>query len=181
MKVLYWLGNPFERHKNNRHNVWYLFLDYLSIIYSDTSKFIRDYENKLYIKTMSGWNFVLAKSTVNMNDQGISFNNILKIFPMNLEKDILVIYDDLDYKIWEFALKKKASWTHNWILSINSYVWWVNYRKFRVWVENRDKKWITSWKDYLLSDFSAEEKKILYETFDKMLIHLNLWIEGKIN
>ena len=178
MKVIYWLWNPFQRHQNNRHNAWYLFLDHIANFYNNKSKFTRDYKNQLYIKELVKWELILAKSTINMNDQWISVYNIKQIYDLDIEKDILIVQDDLDYEIWKFVFKKKSSPTHNWILSINKYIW-LNYRKLRIWVENRVNKEISS-KHYLLSDFDITEKEIINKAFNNIILTLNLWINWKL-
>ena len=148
MKTIIGLGNPEEKYKNNRHNVGFMFVDFLE---DDFRKF---------------------KSDKFMNNSGEFV--VQKIRYSNLElEDLYIAHDDLDIPLGEYKITKKSPKGHNGILSIDQYLDPEDYWKIRIGIDNRDPENRTTGDKYVLSDFSNEEKKVLEEVFEKIKKELN--------
>lgn len=154
MKLIIWLWNPWEKYIKTRHNVWFMFLDYL-ILQEKFSDF--KFEAKFKWET-STWKInwekiILLKPQTFMNLSWESVRKILDFYKLNVE-DIFVIYDDLsmDFKKIRFRAKWSA-WWHNWLKSIISYIS-DNFNRFKIWI------WLNSnydVSDWVLSQFTYDE------------------------
>ena len=101
MKLVVGLGNPGREYENTRHNVGYMFLDYVT----DNHEFLLNKKfNALEYETIINDERVLfIKPLTFMNSSGdavIKYVNYYKI-PIN---DVLVIQDDLDMDLGKYKL-----------------------------------------------------------------------------
>ena len=146
MKLIIGLGNPKEEHKNNRHNVGHLVADAL---------FKRNLPKNLVVK----------KTNVFMNESGSEVKKLLGgLSPNNL----YIIHDDLDIALGAYKIQKgKGPKLHNGILSIERQLGTPDFWRVRIGVDNRmgDK---TPGEEYVLEDFTGEEKKILEAVLEEI-------------
>lgn len=142
MKVIIGLGNPGIKYKNNRHNVGHMVVDQLKV-------------NNSNLKTF--------KSDKFMNDSGsfvLSSAKRLKVDPSNL----FIVHDDLDIKLGEFKTQLgKGPKVHNGLNDIYEKLGTNEFWHVRVGVDNRDPENRTKGDEYVLEDFTIEEKVILNE------------------
>ncbi len=107
MKIIVGLGNPGEKYSKTRHNVGWLFIDYLSKIYGvDITKNNCDAltgETKI-----NGEKIVFAKPTTFMNLSGNSVVKLKKWYKVE-DKDILIIFDDIDIPFGTLRFREKGS------------------------------------------------------------------------
>ncbi len=154
MKLIIGLGNPGEKYKDNRHNVGYLALDTLQ-------------KNKLPKDA------VLRKSNVFMNDSGDFVNKLVgqyKLEPSNL----YIIHDDLDIPLGSYKIQLGTGpKVHNGINSIEEVLGTKEFYRVRVGVDNRDPNNREIGEEYVLQDFTDEERKILDEVIEKVCKEIN--------
>lgn len=136
MKLVVGLGNPGSKYVHNRHNVGHMVVDVLKIKPSEKS-------NKF------------------MNDSGSFVVEKLKAY--NLEPEALyVVHDDLDIPLGAFKIQfGKGPKDHNGLNDIYEKLGTNEFWHVRVGVNNRDPENRTSGYDYVLQDFTEEEKEIL--------------------
>lgn len=107
IKLIVGLGNIGEEYENTRHNVGFLFIDYLLDKYEIIDE-KEDFFGKYYkIKIGAGFAY-LGKPYTYMNLSGqfvLSISNFFKIYPQN----ILIAYDDVSFNPGEFKIKKSGS------------------------------------------------------------------------
>jgi PTH1 family peptidyl-tRNA hydrolase len=154
MKIIVWLGNPWKQYEKTRHNVWFMFLDYLQ----DKNNF-EDfrYESK-FSWEISSWKIwwekiILLKPQTFMN---LSWESLLKIiqFYKLSNKDFLVIYDDKDIDFWKIRFREKwRAWGHNWIKNIIKF-FKEDFDRIKIWVWYDNKYDVSDW---VLSKFQEEE------------------------
>lgn len=158
MKLIVGLWNPWTKYIKTRHNVWFLFLDYL--IKTEKLPEFR-FESKFKWE-ISSWNIkwekvFLLKPQTFMNLSWDSLIQIINFYKINTE-DLIVIYDDIsmDFAKIRFRDKWSAGW-HNWIKdiinNINDSFWRI---KIWVWFDNKYEV-----SDWVLSKFNKEEWKTL--------------------
>ena len=150
MKLIVGLGNPGEKYKNNRHNAGCLVVDGLRQARLGAPvrcKYFSNFEHE-----------AKKKPPIFMNGSGQIILALLKaegVKPQNL----LVIHDDLDIKLGEYKLQfAKGPRGHNGVASIEEAVGGDFYR-LRIGIENRSEDFRTAGEDYVLQDFSDEERK----------------------
>jgi len=142
MRIIVGLGNPGEEYKNNRHNVGHLVV-------------------KTLLKRSLTKDFVVKKSQVFMNDSGVF---VKKLVEQNRVKasDLWVIHDDLDIPLGSYKIQKgKGPKLHNGVNSIEEELGTDEFWRVRVGVDNRDPESRISGEEYVLQDFSQEERGVI--------------------
>ena len=103
MKLIVGLGNPGDKYKDTRHNIGFNVIDLLCKdlnIELNKEKF-----NGIYFKNQE---YIIAKPMTFMNLSGDFVSAIAKFFKVNTE-DVLVVYDDMDFKPGEGIMKPTGS------------------------------------------------------------------------
>lgn len=154
MKIIVWLWNPWEKYSKTKHNVWFLFLDYLKEKYNFPDF---NYESKFKWE-ISIWNYnwektILLKPQTFMNLSWESVRKIFDFYKLSLD-DFIIIYDDLSMDFWKIRFREKwSAWGHNGIKDIIRY-FKENFKRIKVWIWFNDKFEVSDW---VLSKFSEEE------------------------
>ena len=168
MKLIVWLWNPWKEYEKTKHNVWFLFLDYLI----ENEKF-SDFKMESKFKwEISSWIFewektLLLKPQTYMNLSWESIRKIVDFYKIDLE-DIIIIYDDLSMNFWKLRFREKwsAGW-HNGIKDIIKH-FKDQFKRIKVWIWFNDNFEVSDW---VLSKFSENELDDLNnEVFNKTLI-----------
>ena len=143
MRLIIGLGNPGEKYKNNRHNVGYMVVDEIK-------------ERKLKVKSAT-----FNKTNTFMNDSGTSVNELLRKNNVRPE-DLYIIHDDLDLPLgtWKIQLAKGPK-DNGGINSIEQVLGTDNFYRIRVGIDNRNPEARVPGEEYVLEDFTDEEKIIL--------------------
>ncbi len=157
------LGNIGEQYVGTRHNVGFNILDYLAKkedITFETQKLgdIAKYKHK-------GRVFVLLKPSTFMNLSGKAVKYWLEKEKIPLE-NLLIITDDLNLSFGSIRLKIKGSdGGHNGLKDIQDKLNTTNYNRYRFGIGDTfgQGKQV----DYVLSDWSDDEKAKLPERMDK--------------
>ena len=154
MKLIIWLWNPWEKYTKTKHNVGFLFLDYLI-----TKEKFSEFKNELKFKAeISTWIFewdktILLKPQTYMNLSWESIRKIVDFYKIELE-EIIVIYDDLSMDFWKLRFRGKwsAGW-HNGIKDIIKH-FEEKFKRIKVWIWFNDNYEVSDW---VLSKFNTEE------------------------
>src|SRR3989338_11233134 len=183
MKLIIGIGNPDPQYLQTRHNVGFMFLDYLTLKI-DANDFSEDKKMKALVskskieKTV----IVLTKPLCYVNKSGEVIAKLAKFYKIK-PKDVIVIQDDLDI---EFGLFKnsfeKNSGGHKGIESIIKALKTNKFYRLRIGTsirallkarEQSDKKRDAFVMDFVLSKFSKSEsetlKKLFKEAYDRIL------------
>lgn len=141
MKVIVGLGNPGIKYVNNRHNVGHMVIDELQSL-------------KLKDK--------ILKSDKYMNDSGLFIKKLKEKYPKMQLSDLYIIHDDLDIPLGSFKIQfGKGPKVHNGLNDIYEKVGTSDFWHVRVGVDNRNPENRTEGKEYVLEDFTQEEKLVL--------------------
>ncbi|RDI38411.1 aminoacyl-tRNA hydrolase [Falsibacillus pallidus] len=154
MKLIVGLGNPGPRFDKTRHNIGFEIIDELEKRFQaplNQAKF-----NGLYsIVHYNGEKFILLKPMTYMNLSGESIGAIMNFYDIS-QKDLLVIYDDLDLPVGKIRLRQKGSaGGHNGIKSTIAHTGSQEFNRIRVGID-RPKNGM-SVPDYVLARFSPDE------------------------
>ena len=174
MKIIVWLGNPWDKYKYTRHNLWFLFLDYLKekldfSEFSFESKFKGEISSGLY-----NWEktFLLKPQTY-MNLSWDSLISIMNFYKLNIT-DFIVVYDDMSMDFWKIRFRDKwSAWWHNGIKDIIKH-FWENFKRVKVWIWLNNKFEVSDW---VLSKFLEEE---LIDLDNEVFKNTKLIIDEKI-
>lgn len=158
MKIIVWLWNPWEKYQKTRHNIWFMFLDYLT----EKENFSEFKSETKFKWEISSWNInwekiILLKPQTYMNLSWESVRKIMDFYKIDNE-DIIVIFDDLSLVFWKIRIRNTwSAWWHNWIKSIIEHLK-QDFKRIKIWIWLNTNYDISDW---VLSKFSNEELKEL--------------------
>jgi PTH1 family peptidyl-tRNA hydrolase len=168
MKIIVGLGNPEKKYFLNRHNVGFLFLDYLKEKYNFPN-FLSDKKKNILTtnKIINEEKVFLVKPLTYMNNSGESILKLKSFYKLQ-NQDFLVIYDDKDLNFKKFKYKENSSsGGHNGIKSIIKHLGTI-FPRIKIGVSNSLlSKQETA--DFVLSNFNSTEKQELNNVFNEIL------------
>lgn len=175
MKLVVGLGNPGKEYENTRHNLGFMFLDYLTEKYNfkiDTLKFNAKI-GEIYINNEK---VLFAKPQTYMNLSGQSVQKIKDFYKLET-KDILVIFDDLDIPFGDIRYKLNGSGgTHNGMKNIVQMLNSKDFPRLKIGIGGikHEKQDLIN---FVLEKFNKEQLSELKEIFDnayeKFLVFLD--------
>ena len=178
MFIIVGLGNPGEKYRENRHNAGFMFVNYLY----KNSDVVKPWKYDKYTQSeISQVTFpmsddrrlttTLVKPQTFMNQSGDAVKKIISNQKSEIG-NLYVVHDDLDLVLSNFKIQKGTGpKVHNGISSIEDFLGSKDFWRVRIGVDNREDKKISG-EDYVLQNFTSEEKTILEETFPKILERL---------
>ncbi len=178
MKIIVGLGNPGEKYQKTRHNVGFMFLDFLAGERADWK-----IEKKFNAFILEQGERTLIKPQTFMNNSGMTvraFMDYYKMLPKKLglfaKKDIdlsgtlTIIHDDLDIDFGNFKQSINAgSAGHNGVESIIKHLKTKNFKRIRLGIKNEFKNNVPGEK-FVLQTFSRDELDNLENIFRKIEI-----------
>ncbi len=159
------LGNIGAEYKNTRHNIGFQILDALAgasnILFNDKRYgFVGEYKFKART-------FILLKPSTYMNLSGRAVSYWLQKEEIPIE-NLLVLVDDLALPFGTLRLKSKGSaGGHNGLENINQVLGRNDYARLRFGIGDNFHKGFQV--DYVLGEWSAEEKKELPAKIDNCI------------
>lgn len=171
MKVIVGLGNPGIEYVHTRHNVGWLFLDYLV----DQEKLPAWQINKKFsaqiIKTqINNQEVLLVRPQTFMNLSGESVAKIINFYKLDPQKDLIVVYDDLDLKLGEAKITSgHGPHSHNGLFSIyNSLAGEKDFTQVRIGTDERHGERKIAPANYVLLVLTEAQRKILGGVFGQI-------------
>lgn len=173
------LGNPGEKYKQNRHNVGFLFVEWL--VQKEPSEWEYDkYTNAEVINIeLSAKSYLpagkagplsalLAKPQTFMNASGIAVRKLTISYKLSAMR-LFIVHDDLDLPFGEFKITQgKGPKLHNGISSIEEALGTKDFWRIRIGIDNRDPQNRMPGEPYVLQNFTKEEMQSLPEIFNKI-------------
>jgi PTH1 family peptidyl-tRNA hydrolase len=112
MKIVVGLGNPGKEYDKTKHNVGWLFLDYLSNIYNFKIE-KSSLDSKICETKIGDEKVIFVKPQTYMNLSGNAVQKIKSWYKVD-NSDILIVFDDIDIPFGETRFKINGSGgTHN--------------------------------------------------------------------
>lgn len=175
MQYLIGLGNPGSKYENNRHNVGFMFVDYLvaSLGQNGTIQknwYLDKYTNAFLAKVKTNKKeYIFAKPQTFMNNSGEAVGSLIHHNELKKE-DIMVAHDDLDIPLGKFRIVKGyGPKLHNGIESIENHLHTNDFFRIRIGVDNRSPQARIPGIDYVLHDFSQDEYTKTQSVFPNIL------------
>lgn len=159
------LGNIGAEYANTRHNIGFKVLDYLARTESLDFQTVK--LGALAQYKFKGKMFFLLKPNTYMNLSGKAVQYWMQAEKIPLE-NVLVITDDLNLPFGTIRIKGKGSdGGHNGLKNINQVLQTQEYARFRFGISDAFKK--GQQVDYVLGEWSEEEKKAMPERLEKSI------------
>jgi PTH1 family peptidyl-tRNA hydrolase len=163
MKLIVGLGNPGEKYKLNRHNVGFMFVEYLA------KGLLFKYDKYLLSEVVKTEEFIYAKPQTYMNKSGDSVKKLLGKYIANdqrpMTNDLIVVHDDLDIPFGKFKIQLQGPKAHNGLTDIQDKLRTMDFLRVRIGVDNRPAENRMNGEEYVLQNFSSEEFSLLLELF----------------
>ncbi|MCK4338463.1 MAG: aminoacyl-tRNA hydrolase [Candidatus Cloacimonetes bacterium] len=161
-KLIVGLGNPGQEYENNRHNIGFVVLKELcKKIHTNNFKKKRSY----FIANKNDWLFLIPRTF--MNFSGIAVRKAFRKYNITLN-NLLIVLDDVNLPLGKIRIRESGSdGGHNGLKSIISELNSQDFPRVRMGIatqisENADR--LISLKEFVLSDFTEDENKILKNT-----------------
>ena len=163
------LGNPGAEYANTRHNVGFMFIDYLAK-YLNVTTSTNKFHSELTSISINNKKLIIAKPQTFMNNSGVAVSEIARFYKI-AERNIIVVYDDMDLKFGQIKMKDSGgSAGHNGVKSIDSHIS-QGYVKFKIGIDRSPIKGDEA--NYVLGKINTEQKKILEFIFEKICKNLD--------
>lgn len=158
MRCIAGLGNPGVRYKFTRHNVGFLYLDWLAS--EQNFKFQTESDCELWRGDLLGETVTVVKPMTYMNLSGTPISRVMSYYKLN---ELLVIHDEVDLPFGEVRKKKGGGEAgHNGLKSISEALGSRDYSRVRIGI---GKNPLMDTADWVLSRFTDEELGRLPEIF----------------
>ena len=169
------LGNPTPDSQNNRHNIGFKIIDAINQNLR-LSKQKPKFKGLLTTGNIGERKVYAIKPLTFMNNSGTCIRELIEYFKIE-SSDIIVFHDDLDIEFGKIKAKfGGADAGHNGIKSLDKFIG-KEYSRVRIGIGKPEK---TKVNDFVLGDFS-EDEKIQLETISKRIIEfINLLIDKKL-
>ena len=152
MKIIVGLGNPEQKHFNNRHNAGFIFVDTLAM----DRELSWELEKKFNSEIAANKSLMLVKPQTYMNRSGEAVTKIVNYFKIDLN-DLVIVHDDVDLNPGETRFKRGMSAAgHHGIENIIEKLGSNDFWRLRIGVGRPvDKKFDVE--DYVLGDLTENE------------------------
>lgn len=179
MKLIVGLGNPGIRYASSRHNIGFRIVKSLAKIYKIPLKRDRGTLSLSGRSKIEGEEVILSLPLTYMNLSGNSVSAALRKYKIDLS-DLLVICDDLDLDLGRLKIRPSgSSGGHRGLNSIIEFLHSQDFNRLRIGIGRPKRK--LSAQEYVLLNFSAQEKKILQAVINTAIDCSSSWISNGIN
>ncbi|WP_213357467.1 aminoacyl-tRNA hydrolase [Chlamydiifrater phoenicopteri] len=177
-KLIVGIGNPGAQYTYTRHNVGFLVAQAFSEKYGLEFKRKTEVKGSLAKGLVEGISCGLLRPSTYVNLSGDSVARAKKVLNVSID-NILVVVDDVDLPFGITRLRQKAgSGGHNGIKSITSSLGSNAYYQLRVGVGRPEG--LAGLSDYVLSDFSLEERGELDGVIDRAVTTILEWMSTRL-
>jgi len=168
------LGNPGKEYAATRHNIGFIFLDYLADKYRFTFKGTKWQAET--VKDLSwGYPVLFVKPQTYMNLSGAAVRAIADFYQVDSSR-IIVIHDDLDLPLGRTKIMiNRGSGGHNGIRSLIDHLGGNDFVRIRIGIGRPDNLERVS--DFVLSRFGQEEAEKVMEEFNRLEAGVRLVME----
>lgn len=183
MYIIAGLGNPSKEYKNTRHNIGF---DVIDVIADKNKIDVSTIKHKALIgKGMIGSEkVILVKPQTYMNLSGESLIDVCQYYKIDVESELIVIYDDIALDVGAIRVRKNGSaGGHNGMKSIIQHLSTENFMRIRMGVGEKPKGYDLA--DYVLGHFTGQERELMdkgaIDAFNAVEIILSEGIDKAMN
>jgi len=167
------LGNPGSKYERTRHNAGFLFVDKMrEYLGWDKGYDVGDWKEEKKLKslvcearTVDGSKVLLAKPQTFVNLSGEAVQKMASMFKIDIEKDLVLVHDDLDLKLGAYKIQLGVSpELHNGINSVEQYLGKTDFLRVRIGVDSRQNVSEVPGDEYVLQQMEKETIELLEST-----------------
>ncbi|MDE7390798.1 MAG: aminoacyl-tRNA hydrolase [Lachnospiraceae bacterium] len=172
------LGNPDKKYENTRHNAGFITVDAFAEKHGTNIDRLK-YKSLCSAVSIGDKKVLLMKPQTYMNNSGeavVEAMNFYKIPPEN----VIIIFDDISLDVGLLRVKRKGSdGGQKGMRSIIYLSGSDNFPRVKIGIGHKPEKWDLA--DWVLSQFSTEDKKLLNAVTEKAIDAVELMLNGDID
>lgn len=179
MFIIVGLGNPTKEYDGTRHNVGFDVIDTIADKYNIS---VTERKNRAFCGkgVIAGQKVILAKPQTYMNLSGESVRGLVDYYKIDVETELLVIFDDVSLDVGQLRIRKKGSaGGHNGIKNIIQHLGTNAFQRIKVGVGEKPKDYDLA--DYVLGHFSKEEKEIMSDSYKDVVEAIEMILQDEID
>ena len=174
MHLVVGLGNPGKEYAVTRHNIGFIFLDYLAERYRFVFKGTK-WQAETAKDLSWGYPVLFVKPQTFMNRSGLAVRAIADFYQIEASR-IIVIHDDLDLPLGRTKLMtNRGAGGHNGLRSLIEHLGGKDFVRVRVGIGRPDNAERVS--DFVLSRFGQEELPMVREELQRIEDGIRLVME----
>lgn len=178
MKLILAQGNVGPEYNDTRHNTGFKILDDIARTYRTDWHEQKAFRALICETFINGQKVLLVKPTTFYNLTGMALRSITDFYKLNINRDLLVIHDDLALDFGTIKSRDTGSAGGNkGIQSIIAQVG-VNFHRIKVGISNSQRDLIAK-SDFVLSHFSKDELKLFPSISNQVQILVQNFISGE--
>lgn len=176
MYLIVGLGNPERKYEGTKHNCGFdavtELIDRFDIPGSGISM------KGMYGKALiNGEKVMVMKPLTYMNLSGHAVKAYVDYYGLDPEKDLVVIYDDVDLPIGSIRIRKSGSaGSHNGMKSIIECLGTGKFTRIRIGIGPKPERWDLA--DYVLAPFKKAERALIDEAIEEVVPITEMIISG---
>ena len=178
MYIIAGLGNPTSRYAGTRHNVGFDVIDQIAKEYNIS---VESRKGRAFVGTgiIAGQKVLLVKPQTYMNLSGESIRELVDFYKIDVESELLVIYDDVSLDVGQLRIRKKGSaGGHNGMKNIISHLGTNVFLRIKVGVGEKPAQYDLA--DYVLGHFSKEDRVLMEEGYQKAVRAVELLVSDQV-
>ena len=179
MYLIVGLGNPGRKYEKTRHNMGFDVIDCLVEKHGVPQSGVKF--NAMFGKGLiGGERVILMKPLSFMNLSGGPVREMVNFFKIDPEKELIVIYDDIDLDPGQLRIRKQGSaGGHNGMKDIIRCLGTDRFVRVKVDVGARPQDWDLA--DYVLSRFSDADRKVIDEGIEQAADAVEMAVEKGVD
>ena len=178
------LGNPGEKYCQHRHNVGFLFVDYLAQKLESGAKWElkKKFQSSIFQTSLpDGTKLIFCKPQSFMNNSGFAASALCQFYKIPASK-VVVCHDELDVQFGTIKYKFSGGTAgHNGLKSMTLELATPDYHRLRFGIGHTPKPPRESISNFVLSNFSLAEKNQLEALFDTASQAVIALLQGKFD
>lgn len=178
MFIIVGLGNPTKEYDGTRHNVGFSVIDGIAEKYHISVE-TRKHMAFIGKGVIEGQKVILVKPQTYMNLSGESVRSIVDFYKIDVESELIVIFDDISLDVGKIRIRSKGSaGGHNGIKNIISHLGTQNFMRIKVGVGEKPKEYDLA--DYVLGHFSKAEQEQLTDSRKQVTRAVELILQDEL-
>lgn len=158
------LGNPTKKYDKTRHNMGFDVIDKLALKLGAKMKISR-FTARVGKTEIAGEQVLLVKPQTFMNLSGEAILRIANYYKVDIEKELIVIYDDTDINIGSIRIKGRGSaGGHNGMKSIIACLKTEEFTRIRVGIGSKEND--SDMVDFVLGHFDKKDREEIEKAQD---------------
>lgn len=178
MWMIVGLGNPGKQYIGTRHNAGFDVIDCLAEKYGIS---VTERKGRAFVGAgwIEGQKVLLVKPQTYMNLSGESVQSLVNYFKIQVDRDLLVVFDDISLEPGQIRIRRKGSaGGHNGIKNMIQMLHTEEFSRIKIGVGKKPSQYDLA--DFVLGHFSKQEREKMREGYGQSLAAIVEILQGRM-